>query len=60
MGDLEEKCIWHKIAILERNEERSGGFIECNTMCYQDVGCYRCDGYDADCKAYFRQEDREE
>ena len=58
MKILENKCLCHIISREQRNLEILKGEKDKNdTMGFEDLGCYDCDGYNYKCKSYISGEE---
>lgn len=47
-----DKCIHWSIARTQRKSELDRGLTKEHTKTYKDAGCYKCDGYNLQCKSY--------
>jgi len=51
---LEQKleCVWYEIAHSQRESEFELGLSKEGTLCYENTGCYDCNGNDFSCSKY--------
>lgn len=57
--NLEDRCFYYKQSRIQRKQEldRSQGLM--GTKNYQNIGCYKCSGYNFKCKSYLSKYDAE-